>query len=275
MAAENILSQNNEFKPVPLNLIDVNELNVRKEIDREDLEELKKSISTLGLLQPIVLMKKSGTDRLQLIIGQRRYRACKELKKQTIPAIILQEKDEKTALALSLAENLERSELGHNEMVNAITKLYELYNSDDRKVAKAAGIPLITVRRYILIKKYASDKALKWLAEKKVNLMDIKRALEAAQYEILKADRILEKMMKMTGEEKRRITRYAKVNPGAPVDQILKGSQDLRAQIKIFVDLTNDVREALIKAQNSLNMEEGEIAAEAIERWLHDKGFIE
>ncbi len=86
---------------------------------------------------------------------------------------------------------------------------------------------------------------------------------------------ILEKMMKMTGEEKRRITRYAKVNPGAPVDQILKGSQDLRAQIKIFVDLTNDVREALIKAQNSLNMEEGEIAAEAIERWLHDKGFIE
>jgi ParB/RepB/Spo0J family partition protein len=261
---------------VPISQIHIDpSLNVRRDLSPEALEELKESIRTLGLLQPIVVMATSKKDAYKLLIGQRRFLACRALGKSKIPAIVLAEKDERTALALSLAENMERADLSHRDVARAVTELYKLYHKDARKVAGETGIPLITVRRYILVKEYASERALALLADGRVVLLDVKRALEAALYDLNKADRILEKMVDMTGEEKRRLARYASEHPSATVPEMVKEANEPRPLSRLWVDLTEPIRKGLAKASKVLHLEEQEIATRALGEWLRAQGFAQ
>jgi len=103
------MSKEKRFEPIPIDKIDIDKWNVRT-LDREKgIEELAESILKYNLLQPIVVFQKA--DRFNLIIGQRRLRAFKELKKRghsqfkEIPAIIFSEKpDEESSKVLSLKE---------------------------------------------------------------------------------------------------------------------------------------------------------------------------
>ncbi|MGH9918893.1 MAG: ParB/RepB/Spo0J family partition protein, partial [Nitrososphaerales archaeon] len=70
-----------------INLIDVSPDNVRKSKVNVGLEELKASIEHIGLIQPVIV-EQTG-ERYSLIVGQRRFEACKALGKTTIPALII------------------------------------------------------------------------------------------------------------------------------------------------------------------------------------------
>lgn len=98
-----------EIPEIELNKIDMT-YNVRKDvIDKEKIHELAKNIEENGLLQPIVVMAKG--NRYELIIGQRRYLAFKELGWSKIPAIIESIKNETDAILKSFSENMLREEL--------------------------------------------------------------------------------------------------------------------------------------------------------------------
>ena len=79
-------------RELPIDQIDLSPDNVRKTKVGVGLEELKASIQKIGLIQPIIVMR-SG-DRYKLIVGQRRWEACKALGKTTIPALIVGEIDQ-------------------------------------------------------------------------------------------------------------------------------------------------------------------------------------
>ncbi len=79
------------FDNIPIDLIDANPRNPRGiDIETEDtkLASLKDSIDDYGVMVPIIVSKRSG-DRYFLIDGERRFRASKQLKKETIPAYII------------------------------------------------------------------------------------------------------------------------------------------------------------------------------------------
>ena len=70
--------------PIELQRIEVSDWNVRREGVERDIDELADSIKAVGrLIQPVTVMKKD-TDRFELIVGQRRFRAYEKLGWPTI-----------------------------------------------------------------------------------------------------------------------------------------------------------------------------------------------
>ena len=87
---------------VPLEELVVSPFNVRKSVG--DLTDLQKSIQSMGLLQPIIVRSVEG--KLEVVVGQRRFLACKNLGWNTIPAV-KREMTDRQALVLSLTENVQ------------------------------------------------------------------------------------------------------------------------------------------------------------------------
>jgi ParB family chromosome partitioning protein len=275
--AERLSPARSKVRDLPLKQISVGDVNVRKSLPPGDLEELKDSIRTLGLLEPIVVMETDDKHQFQLLIGQRRLAACEELNWKTIPAIVVGKKDEAQAIALSLAENIERETLTHRDAATAVTRLYELYDNDERRVANETGISLTTVRRYILIQQYHFEEGLRLAQQGKVSLSDVKRALEAAQWDVDKALRLLNTIIdnRMTRPLKKQFVAYVEKNPHAELKAALEEASKPSLSYSVSVDLTDDdLRLGLERACKELGLEGSEVADLALRDWLSEEGYL-
>ena len=142
-----------EVKEIDIDLIDVSKLNTRKDLSsgQEDssIEELANSIKEQGLLSPITVMKKSD-GRYEVIVGQRRFLACKKIGKDKISAIIRDKMDDTDATIISLIENVHRADMNGIDKAKAYKKIYEKYN-DYEKVAKESGVSISTIKKYVAL----------------------------------------------------------------------------------------------------------------------------
>lgn len=120
---------------ISVDLIDSSIKNPRKIFDEESIDSLAASIDRLGVLQPILVRKIIGTERFEIIAGERRWRASQRAKKDTIPAIIL-EPDEQIAAEIRLMENLERDQLNIIEEAKAFEAMLELFNCNENTLAQ-------------------------------------------------------------------------------------------------------------------------------------------
>lgn len=100
----------------------------RKTYSEDNLKELAESISELGLIQPITV-RPSGKSFI-IVVGERRYRAFKFLKKKTIPCLV-RELDKETILEIQIIENLQRKDVEPVEEAEAIGKLNEKYSPEE------------------------------------------------------------------------------------------------------------------------------------------------
>ncbi|HUT57263.1 MAG TPA: hypothetical protein VNA25_05250, partial [Phycisphaerae bacterium] len=203
-----------------------------------------------------------------------RFLAHKRLKKKDIRATFAGKLTDVQASIRSLAENMHRVELNHADAAKAVTTLYKAFGRDERRVARETGMSLTKVRRYIYVKERASQHALNLLKTKKVTLLDVKRALDAAQGNIGKANRLLDRMIVMRGQAKKRLSEYAEAHPNASVNEIVREAKRPGVRERLSLDLTEPVRQALGKAERALKMKAEEIAAQALEEWLEAKGFV-
>ncbi len=96
------------YRELKLGQIVPNPYQPRREIHPQQVEELARSIETEGLIQPIVVRERKG--KFELIAGERRFRAFQHLKRETIPARIIEASDASSA-TLALIENLQRENL--------------------------------------------------------------------------------------------------------------------------------------------------------------------
>ena len=139
-----------EVKEILLESIVVSELNTRKDLEAgtEDssLDDLAFSIAEKGLLSPIVVIQKE--DKYELIVGQRRFLACKKLGWKTIPSIVRTDLDDNSAVALSLIENVHRADMNPMDKARALKKLYERFQTYT-KVSEETGLSPSTVSRYV------------------------------------------------------------------------------------------------------------------------------
>ncbi|OGF44894.1 MAG: hypothetical protein A2231_03990 [Candidatus Firestonebacteria bacterium RIFOXYA2_FULL_40_8] len=120
-----------------INKIKPNKYQPRKEFDPIELANLMASIQEKGIIQP-VSVRKIGPDEYELISGERRLRASKELKKTTIPAIIREVKDE-DMLELALIENIQRDDLNPIEEATAYKRLQDEFGLTHEEVSKKVG----------------------------------------------------------------------------------------------------------------------------------------
>lgn len=110
---------------VSLDKITVNPLNPRKRIKEGEIEELAGGIKKIGLLQPITLRRKGGA--LEIVAGERRYRAFLHNKESYIPAVVRDLSDAR-AMEMALAENINRSDLSPIEEAGAYRHFLETYH---------------------------------------------------------------------------------------------------------------------------------------------------
>ena len=106
-----------------INLIEANPFNPRTHFERTALEELKTSIQTHGIIQPLTV-RKMGRDRYQLISGERRFRAAQLAGLTEVPAYVRIANDQ-TMLEMALVENIQREDLNAIEIALSYERLLE------------------------------------------------------------------------------------------------------------------------------------------------------
>lgn len=133
----------NQILQVPPTLIQINPYQPRKEFRSPALESLKNSIREHGILQPLVVTQTMG-GKYELVAGERRLRAARELNLKTVPVIIRAAKDLEK-LELSLIENIQREDLNPIERAMAYKQLLDNFNLTQEEAAKRLGIARSTL----------------------------------------------------------------------------------------------------------------------------------
>ncbi|WP_367043707.1 ParB/RepB/Spo0J family partition protein [Streptomyces sp. Je 1-332] len=125
------------FAELPLDFITPNPRQPREVFDEDALAELVTSIKEVGLLQPVVV-RQVGASRYELIMGERRWRACREAGLERIPSIVRATDDEKLLLD-ALLENLHRAQLNPLEEAAAYDQLLKDFNCTHDQLADRIG----------------------------------------------------------------------------------------------------------------------------------------
>jgi ParB family chromosome partitioning protein len=108
----------------------------RKEFSPETLRELADSIKEQGIVQPLIVRERDG--RLELIAGERRWRAAQLAGLAQVPVIVRQA-DDRAVLELALIENLQRENLNAIEEAQGYTQLIEQFRLTQEEVAVKVG----------------------------------------------------------------------------------------------------------------------------------------
>jgi ParB family chromosome partitioning protein len=135
------------FAEIPVERITPNPAQPRAHFDPEALAELVTSIREVGLLQPIVV-RPTGPDAYELVMGERRLRAVKEAGLERIPAIVRDTGDE-AMLRDALLENLHRQQLNPLEEAAAYAQLLEDFGTTHEELASRIGRSRSTISNTI------------------------------------------------------------------------------------------------------------------------------
>ena len=137
-----------QIHDIPTAAVDV-PINVRKRIDPTKLAELAGSIKQIGVQQPVIVVAR-GT-RYDLMIGERRFRACVEAGLLTVPAIVLEASPTEADTVLAqLTENHQREPLNCVDSARGIQRLMETAGCTAAEASTRMG--------------YSAGTASKWLA---------------------------------------------------------------------------------------------------------------
>ncbi len=133
--------------------IDIDKINTgiyqpRQYFDEDKLAELKNSIKENGIIQPLIVAKSKNEGEYDLIAGERRYRAARELNFRKVPAII---KDVAGVLALEIAliENIQRQDLNVIEEANCYMRLIDEYKLTHEELSVKVGKDRATITNMI------------------------------------------------------------------------------------------------------------------------------
>ena len=124
------------IQPLPLDQITPSPLQPRQEFRSEHLQELVESIRERGIIQPLIVRKVD--DKYELIAGERRWRAARELHLTEAPAIIRKASD-REVLELALIENLQREDLNPIEEAGAYERLHRDFGLTQDEISKRVG----------------------------------------------------------------------------------------------------------------------------------------
>lgn len=141
---------------IPVDVVSSNPYQPRKNFEPEAQEELKKSILSNGLIQPITV-RRVPNGRYQLISGERRLKACMEIGYRDIPAYIIQIDKEETMLAMALIENIQREKLNPIEIGQAYKRLMEECSLTQEQIADTIGKDRTTIANSIRLLKLPEE----------------------------------------------------------------------------------------------------------------------
>ena len=192
-------------KEVELGKIKPGRFQPRSNFDKEKLEELTASIKKQGVLSPI-LVRELGLNEYEVIAGERRLRASKMAKLETIPCLIDQKQDQ-DALISALIENLQREDLNPVEEARGLDRLKREFGLTQDEVAKSTGKARSTIANSLRLLSLPS-KVLDMLSTGQIEKGHAKllaslepRQAEAAAENIIKNKLSVKDLSKLSGSK--------------------------------------------------------------------------
>lgn len=125
------------YAELPLDQIRPNPHQPREVFDEDEMAELVTSVREIGVLQPVVV-RPSGPDSYELVMGERRWRASRDAGLTTVPAIVRETPDQ-DLLRDALLENLHRAQLNPLEEAAAYRQLLDDFGCSQEELATRIG----------------------------------------------------------------------------------------------------------------------------------------
>jgi len=147
-AADNIESRVFELG---VDQIEPNKNQPRRTFNEQSLSELADSIREFGIIQPIIVRRLNGEERYEIITGERRLRAAKQVGLTSIPAIINVNIDDTSSLVMALIENIHRENLSPIEQAHTYKQLLDEFNITHEDLSKKVGKSRATITNSIRI----------------------------------------------------------------------------------------------------------------------------
>ena len=138
----------NSSKRTGVNKVKINDIKPnpdqpRRDFDKKSLEELSLSIKNKGIITPITL-RKSGKD-YEIVAGERRWRAAKKANLKSIPAYIIDIKNDSEMMQVALIENIQREDLNAIEEAEGYAILNSKYGLSHDEIANTIGKKRTTI----------------------------------------------------------------------------------------------------------------------------------
>ena len=140
---------------LPIDAIRPSPFQARTSFDEQELAGLAQSIRENGLLQPISV-RKTADGSYELVAGERRLRACKLAKMSTIPSIVCDFSDHRTA-AMGLLENIQRADLNPFEQAQGLRDVMVLWDCTQAEAAKRLGMAQPTLANKLRLLQLTGD----------------------------------------------------------------------------------------------------------------------
>jgi ParB family chromosome partitioning protein len=137
MGGEGTQLGDGKLQQIPVEFLQRGQYQPRRDFNADSLQELADSISSQGLIQPIVV-RALDQGNYEIIAGERRWRAAQLAGVDEIPAIVREISDQAT-IAMALIENIQREDLNPVEESQALIRLQNEFNLTQQQVAEAVG----------------------------------------------------------------------------------------------------------------------------------------
>lgn len=267
-----------EYRDIPLDDMVIGQGQVRTSDLGRDLDELARSIEVQGLLQPIVVCPATEPGRWEILTGQRRFLAHKQLQRETITAAILDDRvDAATAKTISITENIIRRRLSRREEKDGITYLYQRYGSIT-DVVEATGLPRARVRANVMYPRLAPEMK-KLVDDNEVDVVVAVRAQDAVEDHdggliIENAVKLAREMTEMSGVQQKKTIQDLRANPDATIEETVERGKTGGKVTQIVATVTEDTRLALRRFARAENRNQDEAAVALIEDSLIRRGLL-
>jgi ParB family transcriptional regulator, chromosome partitioning protein len=129
-------SSQNSLSSLPIDEIQPNPFQPRSKIASEDIQDLKQSIESYGILEPLVVAQTPAG--YQIIAGERRWRAARELGLTNVP-VVIRKTTPRGMLEMAIVENVQRVDLSAIERAQAFQQLLRDFGYNQQQISAKVG----------------------------------------------------------------------------------------------------------------------------------------
>ncbi|MBS8224902.1 ParB/RepB/Spo0J family partition protein [Vannielia litorea] len=124
---------------LPIEQIEPNPEQPRRDFEMEPLQELADSIQERGIIQPLIVRKDPTKSNIyQIVAGERRWRAAQMAQLHEVPVIVRDFSDEEV-LEVAIIENVQREDLNPIDEAHGYRQLIDRFGHTQEHIAKALG----------------------------------------------------------------------------------------------------------------------------------------
>jgi ParB family chromosome partitioning protein len=192
-----------DLRSLPVAFLQPGRFQPRMTFDEQPLQELAASIKEKGVLSPI-LVRPIGTDRYEIVAGERRWRAAQLAKLHDVPVVVRELPDDQ-ALELAIIENVQRADLNAVEEGAAYEELISKFNRTQEDVAREVGKSRSHVANTIRLLKLP-DQVKAWIREGKLTAGHARTLLSEAD-PVTRAKELIEGALTVRQAEQRSVSK--------------------------------------------------------------------